>query len=115
MVRQFVGHTAGINGASFSSDGKYIATASSDNTVRLWDVETGEELRRYTGDAPIENVVFSQDGKYILTGADDGTARLWDVDYHTTMAYLCNHLRDFTDEERTQYGIKDKTPTCPAK
>jgi WD40 repeat protein len=63
----------------------------------------------------VENVVFSPDGKLLLTGGDDGTARLWDVDYHTTIAYLGSHLRDFTDDERAQYNINDDTPTCPAK
>ena len=34
--------------------------------------------------------------------------------YHITMDYLCSRrLRDFTDEERAQYGITDDTPTCP--
>ncbi len=116
-VRQLVGHTDVIFTARFSPDGKMIATASQDNTARLWDVSTGQELRRFIGHtAGLENVVFSPDGKYILTGSDDGTAMLWDVDYHTTMSYLCSVLlRDFTNEERTQYGIKDNMPTCPAK
>ena len=116
-VRQLVGHTDVIFTARFSPDGKMIVTASQDKTARLWDVSTGQELRRFIGHtAGLENVVFSPDGKYILTGSDDGTAMLWDVDYHTTMSYLCSVLlRDFTNEERTQYGIKDNMPTCPAK
>jgi WD40 repeat protein len=81
----------------------------------LWDVQTGQELRRFAGHtAGVEDAVFSPDGKYILTGSDDKTARLWDVDYHTTMQYLCSRLlRDLTPDERAQYGITDTTPTCP--
>ena len=57
---------------------------------------------------------FSPDGKYLLIGDSAGVARLWDVDYHTTMQYLCSRLlRDFTGDERKQYGITDTTPTCP--
>jgi WD40 repeat protein/class 3 adenylate cyclase len=114
-VRKFIGHTDLIWTATFSPDGKYIATASNDSTARLWDTQTGEELRRFIGHtAGVENVAFSPNGKYILTGSDDGTARLWDVDYHDTVRYLCSVLlRDFTDDERAQYGIADDAPTCP--
>jgi WD40 repeat protein len=100
---------------AFSPDGNTIATASTDGTARLWDVQTGRELRRFVGHtAGVENMIFSPDGRYIATASDDGTARLWDVDYHTTMQYLCSRLlRDFTDGERAQYNIPDQAPTCP--
>jgi WD40 repeat protein/class 3 adenylate cyclase len=116
-LRQLIGHTSVLYTEVFSPDGKTIATASVDATARLWDVQTGVELRRFIGHtAAVENVAFSPDGKRIVTSSDDGTAMLWDVDYHTTMQYLCRVLlRDFTEEERAQYGIKDKTPTCPGK
>jgi WD40 repeat protein len=114
-IQQFIGHSGFIWTAIFSPDGKYIATAGGDGTARLWDTQTGQEVRRFIGHtAAVENVAFSPDGKYLLTGSDDGTARLWDVDYHTTMDYLCSVLlRDFTEDERAQYGIADDTPTCP--
>jgi WD40 repeat protein len=64
--------------------------------------------------AGVENIAFYPDGKYSLTRSDDGTAMLWEVDYHTTIDYLCSVLlRDFTEEERAQYGITDDEPTCP--
>jgi WD40 repeat protein/class 3 adenylate cyclase len=116
-IRPFIGHTDLIWTAVFSPDGRFIATASADGTARLWDTQTGEELRRFIGHtAGVENVAFSPNGEHLLTGSDDGTAMLWDVDYHTTMEYLCSVLlRDFTDDERAQYGITDITPTCPNK
>jgi WD40 repeat protein len=78
-------------------------------------VATGQELREFVGhNGPVKAVAFSPDGKYVLTGSDDGTARLWDTDYHDTIRYACSLLRrDFTKEERAQYGIADNSPTCP--
>jgi WD40 repeat protein len=62
----------------------------------------------------MNSAAFSTDGKTALTGNDNGIARLWDVDYHDTVGYLCSVLlRDFTNDERAEYGITDKTPTCP--
>jgi WD40 repeat protein len=102
---------------AFSTDGAQLASGGADGTIRLWDVETGKELRRMAGHtAGVENVIFSPDGKLIASAGDDGLARLWDADYHDTMRYLCSRLlRDFTDDERTQYNIEDDTPTCPEK
>ena len=95
--------------------GNLSLTSSADNTARLWDLQTGQELRRFTGHkGPVEWAVFSADGKTFVTGSDDGTARMWSVDYRDTMNYLCTSLlRDFTDAEREQYHIKDNLPACP--
>jgi WD40 repeat protein len=61
-------------------------------------------------------VRFSADGKYVLTASQDQTARLWYTDYHDTIHYLCGLLTgDLTPDERTQYGIADQGPTCPAR
>ena len=114
-LRRFIGHADTVSYATFAPDGKTIATASADETVRLWDVQTGQELRRLQHSAWVNSVAFSPDGKNLLTGSDDNMAHLWDVDYQTTMQYLCARLlRDFTPDERAQYGITDTTPTCPS-
>ena len=86
-------------------------------TARLWDVQTGEEVRRFTGHTnKVRDVAFSPDGKYILTASDDGTARLWLTDLHDTIDAVCALLtRDLTPEERAQFGISDQEPTCPAQ
>ncbi|MCL4299715.1 MAG: protein kinase [Anaerolineae bacterium] len=114
-LRQFIGHTDTVYEANFSPDGKYLVTASADRTARLWDVATGREVRRFIGHSgAVHSVVFSPDGRTIITGSSDRTVRIWDADYHDTIAYVCSRLpRDFTDKEREQYGIMDKTLTCP--
>jgi WD40 repeat protein len=116
-IQHFEGPAEGIGRMFYAPDGKTVAAGNFDGSVRLWDVQTGQELRRYLHGATVaNNVTFSPDSKHIVSVASDGVARFFDVDYHTTMAYLCSRLlRDFTDDERKQYGITDTTPTCPPR
>ncbi len=73
------GHHAGINSAVYSEDGRFVLTGSSDETARIWDCATGEELRRFEGHGDwINSAVYSGDGRFALTGSDDNTARIWD-------------------------------------
>lgn len=73
------GHTDCVYRAVFSPDGKLFATASKDKTVRIWDTETGAEIRRFTGNDVIRFVTFSPDGKRILFSYEN-MWRYWDIE-----------------------------------
>jgi mono/diheme cytochrome c family protein len=69
-----------VSAAALSADGKRVATGGRDRAVRLWDVESGEELWRSAEHAgPVRCLAFSPDGKTLLSGSEDATLRLWDV------------------------------------
>lgn len=64
----------------FNSTGKQIVTGSFDNTVSLWDPNTGRRLHTLIGHrAEISSAQFSYDGSIIATGSMDKTCKLWDA------------------------------------
>jgi len=84
--RTFEGHTALVACVAFSPDGTRLASASRDNTLKIWDVATGDEMLTIgpiTGAlfrAMLESVAFSQNGERLASSGRDNTVRMWDVE-----------------------------------
>ncbi|KAF7971363.1 hypothetical protein HWV62_21314 [Athelia sp. TMB] len=82
MLKTFEGHTNTVWAVAYSPDGKRIASASEDKTIRVRDTETGEEVglpfRGHT--AAIRSIAYSPSGHRIVSGSKDGTMRMWDPD-----------------------------------
>lgn len=96
---------------------KKLAEAANSNMMNIivWDVNTGQQVRRFVGHAqPLTGIDISPDWKWVATSGNDGILKLWLVDLVALKAGVCKALpRDFTDAERELYGITDNEPTCP--
>ena len=90
--KRLVGHTAQVWSVAFSPDGQILVSGSPDQTVRLWDVNTGQCLKTLTGHTGgVRSVAFSPKSQTVASGSGDQTVRLWDVNTGQCLKTLAGH------------------------
>ena len=83
---------AWVSSVAFSPDGKQIVCGLSDHTVRVWNADTGAEVRKLYGHGSyVTCVAVSPDGKRIVSGSSDNTLRVWEAQTRTRFYRLRNH------------------------
>jgi WD40 repeat protein len=70
-----------------TSDGRYAVSGSYDGTLKVWDLETGGEIRTLQGHTGyVLSVAVTSDGRYAISGADDRTLKVWDLETGSSVA-----------------------------
>ncbi|RYO00277.1 Vegetative incompatibility protein [Alternaria tenuissima] len=86
------GHSSVVNAVAFSPDSKTLASASWDETVKLWDVGSGKAVQTLKGHSGRVNAVaFSPDGKTLASASDDKTVKVWDAGSGKAVQTLKGH------------------------
>ncbi len=86
------GHSSRVNCIALAPDGRWLASGGADSVVKIWDIESGLELRALSGHAGwIKSLAISDNGEWIASGSNDRTIRIWNVASGSLVKTLSAH------------------------
>jgi len=116
LLRTFPAHRSSINDLRLLSDRRRFVSASADNTIRLWDLSSGEELQTFEGHETFVNAIaLSPDEKTLYSGSADGAIFAWDAETGAKKGEFTGHagpvntLHRNPDGQRLVSGASDGT------
>ena len=75
-----------------TADGRRAVSASEDNTLKVWDLETGQELRTLAGHSDsVNGVAVTADGRRAVSASRDKTLKVWDLETGQELRTLAGH------------------------
>jgi eukaryotic-like serine/threonine-protein kinase len=102
QLAAFRGHIGAVTSALFSPDGRFVVTASDDQTARVWDAATGKEVHLLRHKSRVQFAVMMPDGRRVATASD--TVRIWDLE--PLPIAIQRKPRELSSYERERFGIK---------
>ena len=90
LVRTLSGHGGGVNALALTGDGR-VVSGSSDGTVKVWDLNSGQEERTLSGHGGgVKALALTGDGR-VVSGSSDGTVKVWDLNSGQEERTLSGH------------------------
>ncbi|MEH2129769.1 MAG: ribosome assembly protein 4 [Nostoc sp.] len=91
-VNTLEGHSDMVRRVAYSPNGQQLASASSDNTIKIWDVSSGKLLKSLSGhSSPVNLVAYSPNGRQLASASSDKTIKIWDVSSGQLLKTLTGH------------------------
>jgi hypothetical protein len=105
LLRTLEGHSDFVNAVAMTADDKRAVSASSDHTLKLWDLDSGRVLRTLEGHpGVVYAVALTVDGKRAVSASDDHTLKLWDLESGRVLRTLEGHAGEVFDVVLTLNG-----------
>jgi WD40 repeat protein len=93
-LRVFEGHSGAIHAIQVHPDGRRFVSASHDNCLKVWDIETGDCLQALTGHTdPVWAIALHADGRRAISASGDKTLKVWDLDTGQCLQTLAGHTQ----------------------
>eukprot|EP00916_Digyalum_oweni_P013739 GHVL01022544.1.p1 GENE.GHVL01022544.1~~GHVL01022544.1.p1 ORF type:complete len:505 (-),score=59.30 GHVL01022544.1:1344-2858(-) len=115
-VNRMAGHLKIVNHVCFSPDGRFIASASFDRTIRIWNGRTGKYISTLRGHvSDVYQISWSIDCRMLVSASKDSTVKVWDVGVGKLKEDLSGHADEVyavdwsSDGSRVASGSKDRT------
>ncbi|MEH2048127.1 nSTAND1 domain-containing NTPase, partial [Nostoc sp.] len=94
-VNTLEGHSSAVRSVAYSPNGHQLASASDDNTIKIWDVSSGKLLKSLTGHSKeVNSVAYSPNGQQLASASRDNTIKIWDVSSQKIIKTLTGHSNE---------------------
>lgn len=106
-MQTFSGHAEAVTAVALSSDGRCAISASEDNTLKVWEIATGCEVRTLAGHTDsVNRVALTRDGRIAVSASSDQTLKGYFPNRFSAV-HFCSRTPQGTDPQNPLTGIPD--------